>query len=326
MRRLQQFLAFCSALLCCVTFPGSAQQKSYAERLGWGPRDKVVIFHIDDVGMSHDSNVGTIKSMEQGLATSCSIMMPCSWVPEFFHYLQQHPQVDAGLHLTLTSEWKEYRWGPLAGKTATPGLVDKEGCLWGNVGEVVQHATADEVETEIRAQVDRAKTMGFDITHLDTHMGTVYATPEFLQRYVKVAMEEQIPVMVPAGHMQFIGADEAVRGPEARAQIQALGETLWNSGLPVLDDLYNETYGWKKEEKVDNFIATLKEMRPGLTQFIIHATEPMCNFSVLTTSSNTREGDMLAMLDPRLKQAIADQHIILTTWRELKQRRDQAGK
>lgn len=299
----------------------AAQEKNYSERLGWGPKDRVVIFHVDDVGMSHDSNVGAIKAMEEGLATSCSIMMPCSWVPEYFHYIQKHPEVDAGLHLTLTSEWDEYRWGPLAGKSQTPGLVDKEGAMWGGVAEVVQHATPDELETEIRAQVDRAKTMGFDITHLDTHMGTVYATPEFLQRYVKVAMEEQIPVMVPAGHLQFIAADDAVRGPETQVMIRALGEQLWASGLPVLDDLNNNSYGWKKDEKVDNFIAALKEMKPGLTQFIIHATEPMCNFGVISTSGDTREADMNAMLDPRLKKAVEDEHIILTTWRECRERR-----
>lgn len=297
-----------------------AQQKSYAERLGWGPQDKVAMFHIDDVGMSHDSNLGTIKAMEEGVATSCSIMMPCGWVSEYFHYLQKNPEVDAGLHLTLTSEWAEYRWGPLSGKSATPGLVDKEGCLWDSVGEVVTNATPDELEMEIRAQVDRAETMGFEITHLDTHMGTVYATQDFLMRYVKVGIEKKIPIMIPAGHMQFIGREASL----PKEQVQQLGELVWNGGLPVLDDLHNDSYGWKREEKSANFIAALREMRPGVTQFIIHATEPTCNFERISTSGETRHGDLEAMLDPELRKTIEEEGIILTTWRELKQRRDAA--
>src|SRR5687767_1828116 len=107
----------------------AAEEISYAQRLGWGPNDRVVIMHIDDVGMSHSSNLGAIKTMTEGVGTSCSIMMPCSWVSEYYHYLLSHPDTDAGLHLTMTSEWKEYRWGPVAGKEKVPGMVDREGCL-----------------------------------------------------------------------------------------------------------------------------------------------------------------------------------------------------
>src|SRR5690606_25364991 len=130
---------------------------------------RVVIFHCDDAGMSHSSNLGAIESIEKGVVTSVSTMMPCGWVPEFAHWLQQHPEVDNGLHLTLTSEWKKYRWVPLAGAAQVPGLVDKEGCLWPGVFEVVANATADEVEAEIRAQVKRAEDLGIPITHLDSH-------------------------------------------------------------------------------------------------------------------------------------------------------------
>lgn len=102
---------------------------TYAERLGFPKGAKVVILHVDDAGMSWDSNEGAINALTKGVANSVSVMMPCPWVPAFVHFLNEHPQTDAGLHLTLTSEWKEYRWGPLAGKIAVPGLTDKEGDL-----------------------------------------------------------------------------------------------------------------------------------------------------------------------------------------------------
>src|SRR6266545_3458916 len=107
--------------------------RTYAEKLGWGPGDRVLILHMDDAGMSYDSDAAIEQVLERGAARSLSVMMPCPWVPHIVHYLKQHPEVDAGLHLTLTSEWREYRWGPLAGVTVVPGLVDDEGAMWPSV-------------------------------------------------------------------------------------------------------------------------------------------------------------------------------------------------
>jgi hypothetical protein len=169
--------------------------QTFAEKLGYPKGKKVLIIHVDDVGMSYESNQGAIKAIKEGVATSLSVMMPCGWVPGFVHYLKENPSLDAGLHLTLTSEWKDYRWGPLAGKTEVKGLVDSEGAMWRSVGEVVKNASADEVEKEIKAQLDRARAMGFTPTHLDSHMGTLFATPEFMERYLKLGIQEKIPVM-----------------------------------------------------------------------------------------------------------------------------------
>ena len=108
-------------------------ETTYAEKLGYPKGAKVLIIHVDDVGMSYDSNEGAIDAITKGAANSCSVMMPCPWVPAFVHYLKLHPGIDAGLHLTLTSEWSGYRWGSVTGKTATPGLTDTEGNLWPSV-------------------------------------------------------------------------------------------------------------------------------------------------------------------------------------------------
>ena len=184
-------------LLFFTTFIAWSQDVTYAEKLGFPKGAKVLILHIDDIGMSWDSNQGAIQAMEKGVANSLSIMMPCPWVPGFIHYLKEHPDTDAGLHLTLTSEWKDYRWGPLSGRPSVPGLVDREGALWPSVAEVVKNATADEVEKEIREQLNRAREMSFEPTHLDSHMGTLFASPQFLERYIKVGIENKIPVMFP---------------------------------------------------------------------------------------------------------------------------------
>ncbi|MCF0056490.1 polysaccharide deacetylase family protein [Dyadobacter sp. CY356] len=307
-------------------------ESTFAEKLGYPKGKKVLIIHVDDVGMSYESNQGAIKAIKEGVANSLSVMMTCGWVPGFVHYLKENPDIDAGLHLTLTSEWKDYRWGPLAGKNQVKGLVDSEGAMWRGVAEVVKNATPDEVEKEIRAQLDRAKTMGFTPTHLDSHMGTLFATPEFLQRYLKVGMEEKIPVMFPGGHNSVVQIQEKIIADQL-AMTQMVGKQLWDAGLPVLDDLENSSYGWKGPEsgdksekalqkyKTQKYIEAIKNIKPGLTMVIMHCTIHTEVFPKITDSYPTREGDFLAMIDPELRKYIEKEGIILTTWREAMERR-----
>lgn len=319
-------------ILCLYNSFAQNNDTTYAERLGYPKGTKLVILHVDDAGMSYDSNEGVITAITKGAANSTSVMMPCPWVPAFIHFLKEHPGTDAGLHLTLTSEWSEYRWGPLAGKPVVPGLTDSEGDLWPSVGEVVQHATADEVYTEIKAQLERAKAMGFIPTHFDSHMGTLFASPAFMQKYIQLGMENHIPVMMPAGNDKLI--QDEMHAPNALIQqLQAVGKILWNAGLPVLDDLHNYSYDWKVPDEIKNddnrlqawrtgkYIASFKQLQPGVTMVIMHCTNPSAIFQNISDSGPLRKADMLAMVDPAFKQALADQHIVLTTWRELMQRR-----
>jgi predicted glycoside hydrolase/deacetylase ChbG (UPF0249 family) len=296
------------------------ESSTYAERLGWPKGTRALILHIDDVGMSYDTELGTIEAIEKGVANSLSVMMPTPWVPHAVEWIKA-AKPDAGLHLTLTSEWKQYRWGPLAGKPAVPGLVDPQGALWPNVASVVKHATPDEVEREIRAQLDRARTMGFEPTHFDSHMGTLFATEAFRDRYIKVGIEEKIPVMFPGGHNFYISQSSPARTAGARET----GERIWAGGLPVLDDLHNSSYDWKTEDKVDLYIDAVRGLKPGVTMMIMHCTRPTEVFAQISSSGATRLGDLKAMIDPRLRKALADERIVLTTWRELMERRKAAS-
>jgi len=296
-------------------------EKTFAERLGWKATDVVVILHVDDVGMSHTSNLGAIESVEKGVATSWSVMMPCPWVPEIAKYLKEHPNVDSGLHLTLTSEWSLYRWPPLAGKPQVPGLVDEEGCLWQSVAKVAAHATPEEIEAEIRAQVDRAERLGLPITHLDSHMGTLFARPDYFERFAKIGIEKGIPILAVGGHGTYVLKEN----PEAADKLRPWIPKIWNAGLPVIDDLHTDSYGWKPEEKTANFIALLKELKPGVTEILFHASIPTDEFPLITTSSQSRLADTKALTDPVVKKLIQERSIILTTWKELKERRKKAA-
>lgn len=324
-----------SILSIAICFNSHSQSDSltYAEQLGFPKNAIVLILHVDDVGMSYDANAGAIKAMDDGVATSCSVMMPCPWVPAYVHYLKMHPDTDAGLHLTLTSEWGEYRWGPVAGKSMVPGLTDSEGALWPSVEEVVKHATAAEVAIEIKAQIDKARSMGFEPTHLDSHMGTLFATPEFTRQYIMAGIENHIPVMMPGGNASVISR-EMQASPDVIQQMRMAGTMLWNAGLPVLDDLHNDSYEWTIPDEIKSddkklqafktakYIAALHELKPGLTMMIMHCTNPSEIFQFITDSGPLRKADMLAMMDPAFKNEIEKMGIILTTWREVKQRRD----
>lgn len=266
-------LTFLSIAISFAFVANAQQTQTYAEKLGYPKGARVIILHVDDAGMSHDSNDGVIKATSLGVANSTSVMMPCPWVPEFKAYLDKHPTLDAGLHLTLTSEWDNYRWEPLAGKADVPGLVDKQGAMWPSVVSVYFNAKPEEVDKEIRAQYDRAVAMGFKPTHLDSHMGTLFAKPAFMEKYIQLGIEKQVPVMFPGGDDVFYRAEAkaatiaklkkenkytegmVIPEPAELTGVKAIGEKIWAAGLPVLDDLHNSSYDWNMPDiahKTDN--------------------------------------------------------------------------
>jgi len=146
--------------------------------------------------MCHSVNQATKEGYEKGIVSSGSLMAPCPWFQEAAAYFREHPEFDVGLHLTLTSEWELYRWRPVKSKERVPGLIDNDGFLWRSSEEVAQHATPEEVETEIRAQIEHAKHFGIRPTHLDTHMGTLFARAEYLEVYYRISEEYGIPPLL----------------------------------------------------------------------------------------------------------------------------------
>lgn len=293
-------------------------EPTYGERLGWKATDRILILHNDDVGMSHESNQGTIDGYENGLITSNSTMMPCSWVLEWRDYVRDNPNVDNGLHLTLTSEWKHYRWRPVAGPTVVPGLLDNDGYMHKGVMGTIQHASADEVEAEIRAQIALAEQMGLPITHLDSHMGTLFYNPAFFERYVKIGIEKQIPIMLMSGRGE----------PENEAQrplmegVRAAAKQVWESGLPVLDYLQTSTADTSDPKVMtEALIKNLRALEPGVTQIILHGTRQGCNFHAISSSGGKREAELEMVLSAEVKKVIEEEGIILTNYRELMARR-----
>src|SRR3954467_8584712 len=159
-----------------------------AERLGYGPDDRLLIVNCDDLGMCHATNSGGDASLRMGVATSATLMVPCPWAREAS---AQDLGEDVGVHLTLNAEWDLYRWGPI---TVAPSLLDGDGGFPRTQTDVWDHADIDEVRRELRAQIERAILWGFDVSHLDSHMGTLQLRPEFFDVQLDLAVEFGLPV------------------------------------------------------------------------------------------------------------------------------------
>lgn len=172
-------------------------QKSLAEKLGYDAGAKLLIIHADDLGVAHSENKASFLAMKIGMVNSASIMMPCPWVAEVADFAKENPAADLGLHLTLTSEWKHIKWGPVAPKGEVKSLLNDLGFFYDNCLDFGKNALVEEAEIELRAQIEQAYKMGIRPTHLDTHMGClVYNSPEIFGVYLKLGREYNIPVMV----------------------------------------------------------------------------------------------------------------------------------
>ncbi len=202
---------FLSILLVLSATTAPAQKKSIQECLGYGKDTKLLIIHADDMGVSHSENMATIHAMEKGSVNSGSIMVPCPWFAEIAAYAKSHPQADFGLHLTLTSEWDHYKWGPVTDKSAVPGLITQYGYFNDNNESVHKNATPREVEKELKNQIERAKQFGIDPTHFDTHMFCGVADPKFLSIMLKLGREYKVPVLLnPEAMKKWVNIDRMI--------------------------------------------------------------------------------------------------------------------
>jgi predicted glycoside hydrolase/deacetylase ChbG (UPF0249 family) len=218
-----------------------------AERLGHPPDARLLIVNCDDLGSTYAANVGVYESLRNGVATSATLMVPCPWAREA---AARHRGEDVGVHLTLNSEWDEYRWGPI---THGPSLVDGDGGFPRTIREVFEHADVDEVRRECRTQIERAILWGFDVTHLDSHMGVLQLRPEFFDVYLELAVDFDLPLRLSGA-----SSERAIGFPFRRL---AAAEGV------VFPDRFVHLPGAGVRQALDR---VLSDLRPGVTEVIAH--------------------------------------------------------
>lgn len=280
-----------------------------ARQLGHPADAKLLIVHADDLGMSHSKNAATFAAMHDGVVTSASVMMPTPWVGEVVEVARQHPELDLGVHLTLTAEWKHYKWGPLLGADDVPSLVTPAGVFHDNVPDFAAAANAAEVEAEVRAQIERAYALGLDVTHLDGHMGAMLATDEIAEIYLRIGAEYKLPVRVHEHH------GDRVDDLELRTRL---------AKYPVS---YQITAGAPATTYPDGMIAYyndfLRNLQPGLNLLVVHLGFDDPEMQAITVEhplwgARWRQIDYDWSMSDETKAIIEEEGIILIDNRDLR--------
>ena len=299
-------LVFFLVSVCSIIVVG--QRKSVQERLGYPKDAKLLIIHADDVGVTHSENAASISAMEKGCVNSASIMVPCPWFPEIAAYARLHPENDFGLHITLTSEWKYYKWGPVTPAQQIPGLVNKAGFFYSSVDSVIQNASPNEVKEEIRNQVKRAMQFGINPTHLDAHMYSVHHNLDFLKSYINVGHEFNIPVFI-------------YRQIESSLHIDL--DTVVSDRDIIFDTILTAEPENFKAGMSDFYNKGFKNLKPGITYLILHTAYDDDEMKAVTIEHEGwgaawRQKDYDFFSSPLCARLLKENNIYLVSWREIR--------
>ncbi len=259
---------------------------SLAEQLGFDAHERVIVLHVDDVGMCHAANVGAFEAMTTGSATCGSVMSVCSWVSEAAGMAQQHPTIDLGVHAVLNAEWEGYRWRPLSDLSAVSTLVDKDGYFKKTTLEVFAEADAGEVEQEIRAQIQHALSLNIDLTHIDAHMGSILYRPDLLDVYLRLGKEFAIPAFLAQPRDAQL---EAMGLAELKPMFEKAVSTMQDMGMPVLDGFEINSLGFERGEGPAHMRQRLEGLRPGISYFVVHCAKAGAELNAIAPDAHARE-------------------------------------
>ncbi len=284
-------------------------QQTIQEKLGYPKNTKLLILHADDMGVSHSQNSASLTALEKGYVSSGSIMVPCPWFPEVAAYAVKHPDADLGIHLTLTSEWEYYRWGPVTSKDKVSSLVNKNGFLYNDVDSLAKMARLKEVEQELRAQIDRAIQFGIHPTHIDSHMGSCFFSKDYLKIYIQLAREYHIPCLLNREAFKLIYHIDL--------------DELINDKDVVADKIFMAFPQNYSQGIANYYTQVFKSLQPGLSVILLHAAYNNDEMQAVTIDhpdygAAWRQADFDFFSSDACKKLLTEQNIHLITWKEIK--------
>lgn len=285
----------------------SAQQsspsptKTVAERLGYPANSRLLMVHADDFGMLHSVNRAIITAFERKWITSASILVPCPWFPEVAKFAREHPDADLGIHLALNAEWTPVRWGPVASKSQVPSLLDSDAYMPLVEEQVVGHAKPSEVETELEAQIKKARDSGINVSHVDTHMGTLLRSRELANAYFEIASREHLPTLIE--------------------QLPPNAAGMFRGSSPV-DRVLQISPGVPSEKWLDAYKEMLAPLGPGVYQLTVHLAYDDEEMRGATADHPNwgaawRQHDLDMISSAAFQQFLREQRFILVSWKEL---------
>lgn len=297
----------CTALVVFLVASLASAQQTLQEKLGYPANARVLIIHADDFGMAQSVNHAIEQALENGWVTSASIMVPCPWFPEVAKWARAHPNADLGIHMVLDSEWQDFRWGPVAPADKVPSLLDADGYFYDDPS-LFKNTRISEVDTELHAQIDKAKREGIHLSHLDSHMIALTTTPELFAEYQKLGHDYDLPIQL-------------VRNGSSRVP---QGFTPAPDAL-ALDNEIEMDPGVAEDQWVDWYKKQLSALKPGVYQMIVHLaydTEEMrgATHDHPDWGAAWRQSDFDMVRSPEFRQFLKEQGFILTNWGELASR------
>ncbi len=224
--------------------------------------ERAVILHIDDLAMCHGANRAFLDLARAGFATSGSVMVPCPWFREIAEAASGDAALDLGVHLTLTSEWRHYRWRPISTTSRASGLIDEEGYFWRDVASLRAHLVPEATEAELRAQIELAMAAGIAPTHIDAHMAAAML-PELLDLHVRLGLEYGLVPVLPRG----------IRWAPERESYAAALARLDAMELSVIDH-FRGTLPVEADQTRPRYHEAIIGLPAGVTHFALHATVP----------------------------------------------------
>ncbi len=281
--------------------------------MGYDEQDRVLITHIDDMGFCHAANAASFECLRSGAASCASVIVTAPWFMEAARIVAENPQFDVGVHLTLTCEYPTFRWPALSSRDPSSGLIDAEGYMWHTREDAVRHVKEDAAEAEMREQIDRALAAGIDVTHIDTHMGSV-VHPKFLRIYLKLASEYGIPAFLPNITRDRL---QALREDEMASDYLEVLDKVDTDSVPTLDEIIIDTL-IDLDDKKSFYRELIDGIKPGLTHLLFHPAKNGEELKAIAHTFASRNADYEAFSDPDLKAYIKAAGIKHIGYRELR--------
>jgi predicted glycoside hydrolase/deacetylase ChbG (UPF0249 family) len=283
---------------------------------------RAVVIHEDDVGMSHGANTAFAELSAMGACSAGSVMAPCPWFPEAVEMALRNRALDLGVHLTLNSEKKPYRWRPLTSPPKSAGLTDEAGYFWPDVPSTRKNAAPEGVEVELRAQIDAVLATGIDVTHLDAHMGAAMM-PEFVDIYYRLGKDYNLPILLVKdlrrfNPMSYAGAVQTQNYDAVVAKARAAGEPIF--------DLVIETPWRRKTDAETAYRQVFADIPEGLTYLSLHFNAPG-DFEVVEPSqAHIRTEEYGVFKSGLIAQLVAAHGVEVIGMRQIRDRLRSAGR
>jgi len=321
---------FLSIIIALFSLNATSQIKNIAEKLGYEKDAKLLIIHADDIGIAHSINIASFDAYKNNAINSGAAMIPSPWIKEVAEFHKKYPEYDLGLHLTLTAEWKNYKWRGVSSSNEIPSLLNEYNEFYDNTSDVNINANPEEVRKELQAQIDYARSLGINPSHIDSHMGAVAVNKDIWRVYIEVGhknklismawksrilnlFDENFPVpdyIVPANDIYML-YPEADRSFVENAAGEDVANTL------IVNDIY------KYEDWYELYSNKIKSLQPGLNVFLLHLGYDNEELKAVTID-HPEYGSLWRQLDydvfnsKEIKQLLKDEDIKLVNWGEIR--------